>query len=183
MAQPSRPPAVRHAAAQLAAAALLAAACGGEPRPFDVRAELHGATAEWATAPELTPRTAEAVETTAAAWGRPVLDLHDLEIVYTDRLIDCGGKAAVGCARGGEDGVWRLEVMVYGAPCLEATTLAHEVGHLVLGGDPQHRDPRWRDRAFWSGVAERLRATSAARDAACAEYLAGEDHLFNIERS
>ncbi len=34
----------------------------------------------------------------------------------------------------------------------EAGAIPHEVGHWALGGDYQHRDPRWRSPQFWRNL-------------------------------
>ncbi len=62
--------------------------------------------------------------------------------------------------------------------CLEATDLAHEVGHVVIR-DHDHRDSRWLDRTFWDRMAAALQSIIPGGDVPCRERLASGNGIWH----
>lgn len=155
----------------LALGLLLALACRG---PLEVRAVGDDLPA-WALTPDLAERVTLAAEAAAVAWGGSPSDLDGYEVTITSEWIR-GDRYVMGtaCSRfdfllfhvGGD-----VVVRAIG-PCVEATALAHEVGHVVIG-DGDHRDRRWRDLAFWDRMAAAMLEVIPAEDAECRDLLAG----------
>jgi hypothetical protein len=124
--------------------------------------------------PHLAERTATAAAAMAQVWGGRPSDLDGWTIRYSDRFIESHGKSRVvgkttrtPLLGGGTIEVWSGT----GDVCLEASDLAHEVGHVLIG-DHDHRDPRWLDGGFWNRMAAALRAVVPDGDVACRERLA-----------
>jgi hypothetical protein len=169
-------------ASALLALPLALAACGGAPDwPLEVSSNIKAQEIVWAGDPGLQERTESAISTAASVWGDPGLPTTGVSVTYVDQIIDCGGIRAIGCATGNSDGSWFLQIFASGAPCVEATTLPHEVGHIILGGDSHHTDPRWHDHAFWAEMAKQLHAKAPSEDAACSSFLQLNDALFAID--
>ena len=143
--------------------ALLAAACHG---PLDVRNEAAGdpSAPSWVHDPQLAERTTVAADTAARVWGGSSSDLDGWTVVYVAHLIDINsiGKTTGVPILGG--GTIELDVLV--APCLEATALAHEIGHVIIG-DGDHKDSRWRSPAFNARMVSALLDGVPAGDRDC----------------
>lgn len=148
----------------LTIALLLAAACGGS-EPSTLSVAVDGPIAPYApdylAAPDLEQRVSAVAAGAAQVWGAPPEALAGYRLLLEQRPFDCGRSGVeadriVGCT-------WQdrrlIQVLALGAACPEATAIAHEVGHAVLG-DSGHRDSRWRDRAFWTGMLEEMRRTA-----------------------
>jgi hypothetical protein len=124
---------------------------------------------EWVRAADVAERTTSAADAAARAWGgsRDSLDGWIVRYVGGD-FIDCDGTRADGCSSAGAlGGGGTMRLLASASPtCLEATSLAHEVGHAVIG-DHDHRDPRWRDSQFWRRMRLVILETLTDRDAAC----------------
>ncbi len=127
------------------AVAALLAACG-DPCSRDLTTPMR---VEGAEGPAWTaPRTSAAASVAARAWG--LESTNGLEVAFVSESLTCGGQQAGGCYDCGS-----IRVLVEG-PCVEASALAHELGHAALGGDPGHTDPRWCDDEFWYGLMHEL---------------------------
>jgi hypothetical protein len=116
---------------------------------------------DYLAAPDLEEHVSVVAANAALTWGGSPDSLGGYRLVLEQKPFDCGrsGEAAervVGCTWPDEK---LIQVLALGAACPEATTIAHEVGHAVLG-DAQHRDPRWRDPEFWNGMLEAMRLTA-----------------------
>ena len=150
----------------LATVALLAAACGGPaPERAALAVTVDGPVAPYApdylAAPDLEAHVVAAATNAAQAWGGGPGALDGYRVVLEQKPFDCGraGDEAdriVGCTWANER---LIQVLALGAACPEATSLAHEVGHAVIG-DAAHRDGRWSDAAFWRGMLEVMRRTA-----------------------
>jgi hypothetical protein len=137
--------------------ALLLAACGGasvEGGGSPLAVTVAGTVAPYAPAylasPDLPARARAIAANAAEVWRGPGGALEGYQLVFEQQPFDCGRSGVeaahiVGCTWEGQR---LIQVLALGAACPEATVLAHEVGHALLG-DNDHRDPRWRDRAFW----------------------------------
>jgi hypothetical protein len=152
----------------LLATSLALVACGSQPHPLEIQVGLETpqSAPSWVASPGLDARTEEAMTSAAGVWGRP-LDTQGVTVRFLDGYVDCGGRLSVGCTDGGTRTV---EVVVDRAACVEATALAHEVGHLLIG-DPTHQDERWRDAAFWGRMRSALAAEVPAAETACLSEL------------
>lgn len=175
--------AVRRALARLLAVACASAAVAGCRGPLSVGRALQSAESApaWIHDPRLPERTAKAAGAMARVWGGGPGDLDGWSIRYSDRFIETNGKArVVGKATrtpvlgGGTILIWSGTSNV----CLEATDLAHEVGHVVIR-DHDHRDPRWVDRGFWDGMAAALRTVVPPEDEPCRERLASGSGIWH----
>ena len=116
---------------------------------------------DYLSAPDLEERVSAAAGGAAEVWGASARALDGYQLVLEQRPFDCGRTGVeadriVGCT-------WRagrvIQVLALGSACPEATAIAHEVGHALLGDD-DHRDPRWRDRSFWTRMLTAMRATA-----------------------
>lgn len=157
------------------------AACNHEP--LEVTCETYENAPPWTYAPDMEPRVVAIANATAGAWGGSAGDLLDHEIRYVeDRIYACGGKPAQanvwyrGCT---SDGV--IRVRVDDAPCPEATVLAHEIGHVVIG-DSDHRDSRWCAKEFWDQVLEVMLASDVAADRDCVAVMRTPRFFGSINR-
>jgi len=135
----------------------------------------------WVNDPLLAERTSAAADAMARVWGGTPGDLDGWTIRYSDRFIETHGKARVvgkttrtPVLGGGTIQIWAGTSNV----CLEATDLAHEVGHVVIR-DHDHRDSRWIDRTFWDQMAEALRAIIPRQDTPCREHLASANGIWH----
>lgn len=164
----------------LAAAASALAGCHG---PLAVGSALKSreSAPAWLSDPRLTERTAAAAGTMARVWGGSPGDLDGWTIRFTDRFVETHGTSrVVGKATrtpilgGGTIVIWSGTSYV----CLEATDLAHEVGHVVIR-DHDHSDPRWLDRSFWARMAEALRAIVPKDDEPCRERLSSPSGIWH----
>ena len=114
----------------------------------------------WVTAPGVRERTIAVAEAAAQVWGGA--DFGNVTIRWVYVVTDCGGNGSdivLGCTR--EEGYpWDRETTISVTPmagaCPEATALAHEIGHVALGAEHGHDDPRWRDAAFWQRMIDAL---------------------------
>ncbi len=152
---------------------LLLAACRG---PLAVGTALHEreSAPAWVNDPDLAARTTRAAAVMARVWGGDPSALDGWTVTFVDRFIERNGRSiVVGNSRrrpivgGGKIDIWTGTSRV----CVEATNLAHEVGHVVIH-DGGHRDPRWRDPGFWDRMAEALREEVPPDDPACRAQLA-----------
>ena len=145
---------------------IFSAACGGGDRSTTPLAvTLDGPVAPYApdylSAPDLAERVSAVVADAARVWGASAAALDGYRIALEQRPFDCGrdGVTAdhiIGCT-------WLdrrlIQVLALGSGCPEATVIAHEVGHAVIG-DSGHSDPRWRDQAFWARMLDAMKATA-----------------------
>lgn len=143
---------------------LLAAACGGPERsPLSVAVDgpIAPYAPDYVSAPDLEQRVSAVADGAAQVWGAPADDLAGYRILLEQQPFDCGrsgedAERIVGCT-------WQdrrlIQVLALGAACPEATALPHEIGHAILG-DNEHRDARWRDRAFWDRMLDEMRRTA-----------------------
>jgi hypothetical protein len=142
---------------------VLAAACHG---PLDVRNEAASdpRAPAWVHDPHLAERTTVAADTAARVWGGSSSDLDGWTVEYVAHLIDINsiGKTTGVPILGG--GTIELDVLV--APCLEATALAHEIGHVIIG-DGDHKDSRWRSPIFNAKMVSALLDGVPASDRDC----------------
>jgi len=153
--------------AQLAPLALplLLAACGGVATDGEaadhaasgltvsVEGEVPSYAPAYLSSGDLSARARTVAAAAAGAWHAPPGALDGYRIVFALHPFDCGRKGSeagriVGCTWESER---LVQVLGLGSACPEATVLAHEVGHAVLG-DNAHQDPRWRDRRFWEDM-------------------------------
>ena len=136
----------------LATFALLSAACGGPSGPLTV--EVAGEHLErlpaYLRAPGLEEHVREAAANMAAGWGGDPAALDGYVLTFEQLPFECGraGAAAERIAGCTWESAKVIQLLAWGSACVEASLLAHEVGHVVIG-DNGHADPRWRDRGFW----------------------------------
>ena len=147
--------------------ALLATACwkqAAEPLAVTVDGPVAGYAPEYLSAPDLPSRAAAVAVGAAEVWGAGPRALDGYLLVFEQRPIDCGlagsdAARVVGCTWASSR---TIQVLALGAACPEATAIAHEVGHAVIG-DLEHRDPRWRDPSFWSRMLAAMQRTAPPR--------------------
>jgi hypothetical protein len=154
-------------------------ACRGEP--LRVTCDDDPEAPAWAGAKEMSERTAEVAGAAARAWSAFPSWLDDWTVHYVgDPIVTCGGRSAFlgyrGCTEGTE-----IRVHIDGAPCPEATVLAHEIGHAIVG-DAGHRDPRWCDPAFWDRMAEAVVAADPGADLECIATMRAPGWFFALNR-
>ncbi|BDG09133.1 hypothetical protein [Anaeromyxobacter paludicola] len=159
-------------------ALLLLAACGGAPAPAissgasqPLTVEVDSAVGpDWLRQPDLPERTLSAASVAAQRWGGA--DLRDWTVRFVSRIDACGAAEAgqaSGCTRHDQR---TIELAVDAAsPCVEGTALLHEVGHVAIPDDPDHRDPRWSSPAFWVDLLGAVQAQEAPGATACDEAL------------
>ena len=154
--------------ALLTFALLLLTACGGGgSSSAPVAVTVDGQVAPYAPAylssPNLPSRVKAVLTGAAAVWNAPVAALDGYLVVLEQTPFDCGktgleADEITGCT-------WEdkrvIQVLALGAACPEATVIAHEVGHAVLG-DNDHHDPRWRDPEFWDRMLAAMQRTAPA---------------------
>jgi hypothetical protein len=155
----------------LVAALLVSCAPYDGPPRVEVATEETGAA--WLSDPRLDERTLAVAQVAARCWGGGG-DLAGWTIRFVGEIGSCGaapaGARIQGCTRAGDRIV---DVRVDpGSPCVEATSLLHEMGHVVLGGDPGHADPRWSDGEFWSSLLSAVGGEIPPDDARCVEAVA-----------
>lgn len=125
----------------------------------DVGVRVHTA-APWAQAPDFPARVEEVIRRAAAYFGGSPEALAGWVISFEDGPVDCdetvGGRGYLGCTVAAYRTITvSKDVLLSTGPrtpavvaeCVEATSLAHEVGHAVLG-DACHRSRRWRSDAI-----------------------------------
>jgi hypothetical protein len=117
---------------------------------LDVELPQHNAT--WVLRDDLKPRIRATIALSAQYWGIDPESVAGWRLVLTEGLLHCGScSTANGCTSTGDSTV-RITANYY--VCIESSTLMHEIGHIALGGDSQHRDPRWHDdvaiQALWA---------------------------------
>ncbi len=110
--------------------------------------------AEWAHAPDLRHRIERVLDLSARRWGGDVpRDLSGWMVVLVDGGIECFGFTGMrGCTN-----VLTKTILVRAdnRPCIEMTSLAHEIGH-AIHLDPFHHSPAWRDVAAWQALQDDL---------------------------
>jgi hypothetical protein len=150
----------------LTSALLLSTACGGGAgSSTPVAVTVDGRVAPYApvylSSPDLASRARTVLSGAAAVWNAPATALDGYLLVFEQTPFDCGktGPEAdeiTGCT-------WEdkrvIQVLALGAACPEATVIAHEVGHALLG-DNDHSDPRWRDPEFWDRMLVAMQHTA-----------------------
>lgn len=148
-----------------------AAACGGAPEaPLRVEVATSAPAAGWLADSALEDRTRAVARIASERWGGA--DLDGWTIRFVSEIGACGAASAdgsriQGCTRP-SGRVIEVAVDPY-SPCVEATALLHEVGHVALPGDAAHADRRWSDGSFWSGMLSQVLAAIAPADAACSQ--------------
>jgi hypothetical protein len=152
--------------------AMLAAACGGPDPAFTV----HGANvvvhsdAAFTRTSDFPERVESTLGAALAYWGGDWKALEGKTISFEgSQHVRCGGTpGAVGCY----DGNIRFSTMDAGRTvlCVEETTLAHEVGHAVIG-DAAHTDPRWLDFASLARALDGRQGYADHGDAPCAIFV------------
>ena len=160
----------------LALLGLLGIACHGPP---DVQMALDTSDPNlprWVTMDPnaLAERTITAADTLARAWGGSPGALDGWTIEFVDQYIEQhGDQVVVGKTRPTPVfGGGTIEIWVYTSTvCVEASVLAHEIGHVVIG-DSDHRDWRWSDPTFWSKLGEEVAQGVPKDDPACLAQLA-----------
>ncbi len=99
-------------------------------------------SAPFAYEPDFDTRVKSTIDAALQYWGGTWDDLNGRTLTLVDdSYVRCNGAEALGCF----DGNIRITTRDPGIgtfPCIEATVLVHEIGHVVLG-DPDHTDPRW----------------------------------------
>ena len=154
----------------MALALLALTSCGGTPLRVEVAtspAPLEELPA-YLSAPGLEAHVREVAAAMAEGWGGDSSALDGYLIRFEQHLITCGASdLADGCTRGSES---VIDLLAWGSACVEATVLAHEVGHVVIG-DSDHRDPRWREPHFWGRMRETaVRMAPAGCDLSLFDY-------------
>jgi hypothetical protein len=157
--------------------ALLAAACGGSPLAVKVHpaADAQGLMPDWVYEPVLAERARAAVAIMERGWGGDAGAMDDWTLYVSSAPVDCDGDA-VGCT---DHRFHEVYVTPWSARCVEETTLAHEIGHVVIG-DHSHTDRRWHDRAFWDRMFTALRVNVAPAEPGCladATYFADHNEV------
>ncbi|HEX9052186.1 MAG TPA: hypothetical protein VF841_16780 [Anaeromyxobacter sp.] len=105
-------------------------------------------------------RVKQVLDAAARGWGAPTQTWGGLEVHLSPNVqgdSEHSGRTIVRKTNGQVAG-GRMDVQYDGKGDVAATSLAHEVGHLVLGGDYEHKDPRWRDPKFWASMSKALTA-------------------------
>ena len=156
---------------RLVAAVLLVSAAGcapswpGDPElyGFDLEIDLTQHNAPWVLANDLKPRTRRVIELGAGFWDVAPDAVSGWRLLLTEGLMRCGSSAtSTGCTTTGDQTV---AITVNFSVCIESSALVHEIGHVALGGDPQHQDRRWQDDAALGALwAELHRALPDAPD-------------------
>jgi hypothetical protein len=121
---------------------------------LEIRLTQHNAA--WVERDDLKPRLRAVLEASAAYWGIAPDDLAGWRLLLTEGLLACGERVdASGCTTTGDD---TIAVTANYYACIESSTLMHEIGHVALGGDEEHRDPRWHDEAALEALWAQLHA-------------------------
>jgi hypothetical protein len=126
----------------------------GEPSPF--RVELKSSQ-RWVASPDAEERLRRLAVAAARYWGGSEQSLGGWALVVVDGMVSCSGRPAVGCVDPRDRGIVVSATDNIASPsvvCAEATSVAHEVGHAVIG-DTGHVDPRW-DRQALNELAHAL---------------------------
>jgi hypothetical protein len=143
---------------------LVVAACeprwDGDPRIYGLAldVELTQHNTEWVLGDDLKPRIRRVVEMAAAYWGSAPEAVAGWRLLLAEGLLACGScSTANGCTTT-DDRTVAITANFY--LCIESSTLTHEIGHVALGGDARHEDPRWHDddalRALWAAMHQGL---------------------------
>ncbi len=150
----------------------LLVSCAPYDGPPRVEVASDGAGASWLSDPRLDERTLGVARVAARCWGGG--DLPGWTIRFVGEIGSCGaapaGESIQGCTRS-RDRIVDVRVDPR-SPCVEATSLLHEVGHVVLAGDAGHADPRWSDGAFWVSLLAAVGGEIPPDDARCVEAVA-----------
>jgi hypothetical protein len=155
------------------AVALTLVACG-EQRPLDVTCDGCVNAPAWVHSDSMKSRTVAIAGAAAGAWGGSLDDLEWWTVRYTTEIITyCNPITGIfwGCTGAGDIGVF-----LQNAPCPEMTSLAHEIGHVIIG-DHDHADPRWKDREFWGHVATLMLAADPEANEACSS-VSGQNEVY-----
>ncbi len=152
---------------------LLLAACGSRTAPFRVEVATAQPPVAWLEDSHLEERTLAVSRVAAGQWGGAELDGWTIRFVAD--IERCGSATSsaqpiMGCTH--HDSM-TIELRVDArSPCVEGTALIHEIGHVVVPNDPDHRDPRWSDGGFWYDMLSAVQGEIGGRDALCAEVVA-----------
>ena len=124
----------------------------------------------WIRDSDLESRALATAHAAADVWNR---ELHGVVIHLVNDITNCG-RGRIACTTvTGSDLTFNREVHIWLTPvsreqptdpwtgvpasCIEATALAHEIGHVTNGDmDGDHSDPRWCDPSFWRAMASAI---------------------------
>jgi hypothetical protein len=97
--------------------------------------------------------TRRLLDAAVGAWGGKPQTWNGWTVHYTPDVIDAdrNGRSVIR-KRDGQVIGGQMDLQQDRGMAPNATALAHEVGHILLGGDPDHRDARWHSRSFWQKV-------------------------------
>lgn len=160
-----------HAAALLGLALALSAGCA-PPRDddlFGLNLEVRSSQ-PWATDPALRRRVHDLVLAACEHEGLDPTLLWGMTLRIEDGAIGCGPVAdARGCTWR-DAGVIAVSTLAWTTaeppvPCVEDTPIPHELLHVKIG-DPDHRDPRWADAAYWGALSARVDRAGCSSDPA-----------------
>ncbi len=161
------------------AISMLLCACGGASDaslpvggPLRVEVATTAASPEWLQRSDLAEHTLAAATAAAQQWGGA--DLRGWKIRFVSHIDDCAAATpagpVMGCTR--HDAL-TIDLSVDPAsPCVEGTALLHEIGHVAIPDDPDHRDPRWASGEFWVGLLGAVEGEAQGSGSACADALA-----------
>jgi hypothetical protein len=124
----------------------------------------------WGTDPALRRRVHDLIQASCDEMGLDPTMLYGMTLRIDDGGIPCGGIAdARGCTwrERGEIAVSTLAWTTAEppVPCVEDTPIPHELLHVKIG-DPQHRDPRWSDAAYWRALSTHVERVGCSGDPA-----------------
>jgi hypothetical protein len=128
----------------------------GDPAIYglDLDVALTQHNAAWTVRDDLKPRLRTVVAAAAAYWGIAPEAVAGWRLRLTEGLLECGGSSTANGCTTADDRTVTITANYF--VCIESSTLVHELGHVALGGDSDHRDPRWRDsdalRALWADL-------------------------------
>ncbi len=103
--------------------------------------------------------TRRLLDLAAQAWGGKPQAWNGWTVRYTPDTIDAdrNGRSVIR-KRDGQVVGGQMDLQLDPGMKPAGTALAHEVGHILLGGDPDHRDPRWHSRSFWQKLEKATQA-------------------------
>ena len=151
----------------IAALLFLCAACGRPNVPPEVQV-LRAPPRSWLNNTDVSERTLAAAEVAVGVWGgvADLLDGYTVTLVTPGKGVECGIGYTTGCTTLGES----VRVDVGSLPCVEASALLHEAGHVVIS-DPHHLDGRWNDAGFMHKMLEAVRTIVPETDEACLDAI------------
>ncbi len=113
----------------------------------------------WAQAPDVGYRLERVLELATKRWGGGLQDLSGWTVVLVDGGMECYGFSGM---RGCTNPLTKtMVVRADNRPCVEMTSLAHEIGH-ALHLDPLHSSPEWHDDVAWQKLQNDLMADPQA---------------------